>query len=99
MSKVIRRFTEEEIDSLIDTHDIELPWDCFNVEMVDKSRWSIHYEGIFQLDDDYWKIQWQRGATEYQEDTDLWNYNGYVDATKVVLKPVKVDMWVDYEDE
>ena len=55
-----------------DNDEIENYKEVDATTMTSISRWSIHYEKVYQNINDktFWKIKWTRGATEYQD-------NGY----------------------
>ena len=42
-------------------------------EILDKSRWAIRYRNVYKdiRDNTFWQICYDRGATEYQDGTDL----------------------------
>lgn len=41
-----------------------------SAKIVEKSRWSVFYSAVYQHKetDTYWKLDWTRGATEYQDE-------------------------------
>ena len=46
-------------------------------ETIDsKTRWHVHYSQVFKdtRDNTFWKLNWKRGATEYQDDDDEVNF-------------------------
>ena len=51
-------------------------------EMIDNSRWSIHYNLIFKKDDKYYQTTYSRGATESQ-DEGPWEYEDEVECVEV----------------
>lgn len=62
------KFTREFLQDLASgDHDSGLV-EIISYEVVDTSRWSIHYEMIFKTDGRYFKTHYSRGATEYQDE-------------------------------
>lgn len=64
-------------------------------EQVDRRRWVSVHRLVFRAPDDgkAWRVYFERGLTEEQEDTDPWNGNATVEATEVELVPVTVQRW------
>ena len=64
-------------------------------DMVGTSRWTIKYYKIVKClsTKKHYKVFYQKGATECQEDTELF-YGDEVDFTEVELKEVVVKQWV-----
>ena len=56
-------------------------------KIVDRGRWSIHYELIFKLKDKFYMTWYTEGATE-QQDERPWEYDDTVDCEEV--EPVEV---------
>lgn len=54
-------------------------------EICEQSRWHTFYEQIFQYkpDESFWKAEWSRGSTEYQDD-------GLEELTLTKVKPYQV---------
>ena len=65
-------------------------------EIVDTSRWSIHYSLIFWLtgmpEGQAWMVGYSRGATECQEEPP-WEYEEEVEATLVHKVEKVVTVW------
>lgn len=55
------KFSEQEISDAI--------WDFYQVEEIEHGhrRWTADMTTIVQVADRYFKINWERGLTEYQE--------------------------------
>jgi len=51
-------------------------------EIIDNSRWSIHYRLIFKKDDKYYQTFYSRGATESQDERP-WEYEDKVECVEV----------------
>ncbi len=83
MAKV--KFNKEELleDGVLD--------DAVHDEIIDKGRWSVHHEVIFEKDNKFWKTSYSVGATEYQDERP-WEYLKEVECTEVhkVIKPMEV---------
>ena len=58
---------DEALDVLYGDHE---DWEEIERQMVDTSRWSIHYEGIFRHipSKKYYSMCWSVGATEQQDE-------------------------------
>lgn len=65
-------------------------------EIVDRSRWSIHYDLTFRLtgmpEDQAWIVGYSRGATESQDERP-WQDQDEVDATLVHKVEKIVSVW------
>jgi hypothetical protein len=73
-------------------YDAELDKDCFyHTEVTDTSRWSVHYDLIFEYKGKFYKTHYSKGATEYQDERP-WEYEDEVECVEVnqVEKMVKV---------
>ena len=57
-----RYFTEDEILELLDLNEVQ-------TREITESRWSMITETIIQYDKKFYRIEWERGLTESQEDT------------------------------
>lgn len=51
-------------------------------KIVDKSRWSVIYELIFELDGKYWQTGYSCGATEAQYEQP-WEFEDMVECVEV----------------
>jgi len=71
--------------------DMDLPDSALECTLTDTSRWSIHYEIIFEMGGKFYSAEYQEGATESQ-DEQPWAYVTEVEITEVqqVEKTVKV---------
>jgi len=60
-------------------------------KIVDTSRWSIQYEGIFQHTPTgkFYSVDWQIGATEYQDESPF-EYEKEVEFTEVAPQEITV---------
>lgn len=93
-----RTFTKQELK------DMDLPAPVGDGEgckvlsdkIVDTSRWSVHHALIFRIDgqseSQAWKVMYQRGATEYQEERP-WENEDTITATLVELVEKTVKVW------
>lgn len=60
-----------------------------NNQIEDQSRWTTYYSQILQYKDgSFWKAFWERGSTEYQDDTEP-----NLSLVKVTPKEVTVTMY------
>ena len=98
---VKRTFPKEDLLDLLDCSENE-GFDGYTLitnEMVDTSRWSIHYNLIFKFEDKFYQAPYSVGATESQ-DEGPWEYEGDeapidcyevepVEKTVIVYKRVK----------
>lgn len=91
-----RHFTEEEAEKLV--------YDAAVYEKIlDTNRWSVITETVVETDDGkYYKILWNKAATEYQED-EFYDKN-YPEVVKHTVfnadeKWVEVDRLQEYSDE
>ena len=77
--KIKREFTKS---FLVD--DLELPYDGYiSKKIIDTSRWSIHYELVFQFEDKFYLTYYSEGATE-QQDECAWEYDDIVVCFEVI---------------
>lgn len=55
---------------LFDDHEICDDFESVTIEKVTYTRrWHTHYEQVFRhKDGTYWRFNWMRGSTEYQDD-------------------------------
>lgn len=44
-------------------------------EVIDTSRWSIIYDFVFRIGQEYWQVPYSVGATESQDESP-WEYEG-----------------------
>ena len=86
-----RTFTRDQMD------EWDLPYSALHTKFMHTSRWANHYEAIIQAEDDgkFYRVNYQEGATECQEDTDYWYDEDEIRGTEVTLKTVTVKKWVD----
>jgi len=62
-------------------------------EIIDTSRWSIHYNMVFKFEDKLYEVQYSCGATE-QQDEQPFEYDGdEIECPEVIAVPKTV---IDY---
>ena len=78
-------------DIVYDDHE---DWHKVEEELVDTSRWSIMYEGVFlhKPSNKYYSLDWSVGATE-QQDERPFEYCKEVEATEVKQVTVSTKVW------
>lgn len=52
--------------------------------MTHKSRWAVHYSGVFEYEGKLYQTTWQQGATEYQDVTPYEYEDGEIECPEVV---------------
>lgn len=79
------KFTKETLEEL------ELPWSAIERTHVGKSRWSDHYEIVFEHNGKHYRTSYSQGSTENQDERP-WEYEKEVDCEEVqqVEKVIKV---------
>lgn len=93
-----RYFTRDELA------DMGVPHECgefagsaeeLHCELYDTTRWTEVYEFIFRAPDDgkAYRVYYDVGATEMQDDTDLWDYENKIQAVEVEAVPVMTIDW------
>lgn len=95
-----RIYTPEELDA------IGVPFECdadtesgyaaeLHCEQVDTRRWVSVHELVFRAPDDgkAYRVYYEQGLTENQDDHDPWNYEKTIKAEEVELRPVTVQRW------
>ena len=75
------------VDELGLPYDAYLGCEIISRDIIDTSRWSIHYELIFKLKDKFYMTWYTEGATE-QQDERPWECDNTVDCEEV--EPVEV---------
>lgn len=85
-----RLFTPDELEEL------DLPWNCTDVEIVSKGRWSLTKRGICEIDGVTYRIHWEDGATEMQ-DMGPWDDVEEVVAVPVQRVEVTTVQWVEVD--
>lgn len=85
---VTRTFTRDFME------ENDYPWELSSKTFLDDSRWALHYEGVFEFEGKHYMVQYQEGATEYQEGEDPWYHEDEIEATEVVWLPVVEHKWV-----
>lgn len=81
MSK--RFFSEDEVKELIWESEVDQ-------KIIDSSRWSMSMESIVKIDGKYYRVHWEQGATEYQENE---YYEQEADEVERKTKMVEVTDW------
>jgi hypothetical protein len=84
----------EGADIVYNDHD---DWERIEGEVIDTSRWSIHYEGVFKHKPSgkHYSLCWSVGATETQDEGPF-DYDD-PEPVEVVKKEVTVTKWVPVE--
>ena len=83
------KFKKEFLQALAwDDYD-EAEVELIQNEMVDTSRWSIHYESVFRYKDNFYKTSYSVGATESQDESP-YEYEGDEIECKQVFPVEKV---------
>lgn len=77
-------------------NELDLPYSAAEEEIVDTSRWSIHYKIIFEDNGKYYQTYYSSGATECQDERP-WEYDDEVDCTEVEKRQVMVEKWMPVE--
>lgn len=86
MSNLTKSFTKEFLQSLANEDFDATKYKIIQNEICDTSRWSIHYDMIFQeLDTDtYYSTSYSVGATESQDESP-YEYDGDIIEVGVVV--------------
>ena len=86
------KLSKEDARSIV--YDDHEDWSKVESEIVDTSRWSIMYEGVFlhKPSNKHYSLGWQVGATE-QQDERPFEYEDEVEATEVVQVEKIVKVW------
>lgn len=66
---VKKQFTKQLLLCILEEEDF------ISNELVDTSRWSLHYTMIFPYGNKFYEAHYTRGATE-QQDESPWEYSG-----------------------
>lgn len=74
-----RRFTGQELRDTVYGDG----FDVISDEITSHSRWSVWHEMIFKVDDKFYRADYEKGATEYQETRPFEN-DDFVDCVEVV---------------
>ncbi|MGW4388226.1 hypothetical protein [Streptomyces sp. NPDC004685] len=100
----IRTFTREQLDAWglpddlpTEEHAAKYPEAAIELhrEQVETRRWVAVQELVFRAPDDgkAYRVHFEEGLTEVQEDTDPWDYARTVDAVEVEQRPRIVMEW------
>lgn len=83
---------KELYDKTFLKEELDLPYNCFDVSVLDLTRWSVVKEGIFSYQGKFYSISWSEGATEMQ-DEGPWEYD---DPSPVEVRKelVMAEKWV-----
>ncbi|WP_405620300.1 hypothetical protein [Streptomyces sp. NBC_00076] len=91
-----REFTREQLDEW----DLPGAWaddapEILHREQVDSKRWASVHELVFRAPDDgkAWRVYYERGLTEHQDDHDPWDYDRTVEADEVERVEVTTTEW------
>jgi hypothetical protein len=99
-----RAFTREQLDAL----DLPGAWaddapEILHREQVDSRRWVSVHELIFRAPDDgkAYRVHYEQGLTESQDDTDPWNGDRTVEAVEVEqrTRTVEVTEWHPVDEQ
>jgi hypothetical protein len=97
-----RTFTREQLEGW----DLPGAWaddspEILHREQVDSRRWVSVHELIFKAPDDgkAYRVYYDQGLTESQDDTDPWNDDSTVRGAEVELREVTVKQWQDVKEE
>jgi hypothetical protein len=104
-----RVFHRDQLDALGLPHDLatednarEFPEAAVELhrEQVDTRRWVSVHELIFRAPDDgkAYRVTYEQGLTEHQDDHDEWNYDREVTATEVEQYDQTVKAWRPVEE-
>lgn len=81
-----------------DLFDMDLPYSAIERQIIDKTRWSVVYEIVFEKDGRFYQTDYSVGATESQ-DEGPWEYDGDEIACVEVHKVQKmVTVWEPITD-
>lgn len=96
MTWITKTFPTEELaemlcdgEGLVDGFELKLLKD----KIVDKSRWSVLYEAVFSHGDKFYQLNYEKGATEYQ-DNGLFDGEQTVTCIQVEPKSVTVTKYL-----
>lgn len=79
--------------------ELDLPFNAVDDKIVNRTRWELIHEIIFQdTDGTYWRTQVRDGATELQE-TIPWEYEDEVECEQVEKRLVLRKEWVPIEQK
>lgn len=100
MADLTRTFTREELEAI----GVPDKWTAdegqlakrLHEEQLDTRRWVSVRELIFRAPDDgkAYRVTYEQGLTENQEDTDPWNGDDEIKAVEVREQQVTVTKWV-----
>jgi hypothetical protein len=104
-----RVFHRDQLDALGLPHDLatednarEFPEAAVELhrEQVDTRRWVSVHELIFRAPDNgkAYRVTYEQGLTEHQDDHDEWNYDREVTATEVKQYEATVTQWRDVDE-
>lgn len=103
-----RIYTPDELE------EIGVPYECYNPgsanpdgyavelhqEQIDTRRWVSVHELVFRAPDDgkAYRVTYEQGLTEHQDDCGPWNYETAIKAVEVEQRPLTVQRWFPVED-
>ncbi|MFE0877294.1 hypothetical protein ACFW4X_20965 [Streptomyces smyrnaeus] len=104
-----RTFTREQLDTLglpddlaTETTAADFPEAAVELhrEQVDTRRWVSVHELVFRAPDDgkAYRVTYEQGLTEHQDDTDAWDYARTVEAVEVEQYERSVPAWRPVEE-
>ncbi|MCP3817811.1 hypothetical protein NLX86_06575 [Streptomyces sp. A3M-1-3] len=93
----VRHFTRDQLDAW----DLPGAWaddspEILHREQVDARRWVSVHQLIFRAPDDglTYRVHYEQGLTENQDDTDPWNYDDEIKAVEMEQREVTVTRWM-----
>lgn len=92
------KLSPEDAASVV--YDESNKWDKVETEIVDHSRWSISYCGIFKLlaTGKFYRFYWSQGATEIQDECAYEYETNPIEVKEVFKKEVTKHEWVEVKD-
>ena len=73
--------------------DLDLPYNAIERKIIDRTRWSIIYEMIFEDNEKFYRCIYLDGATEYQ-DQDIFDDEKEIECEEVEKKVVQREEWM-----
>lgn len=71
----------------------DLPYECIYDQIIDKTRWSIIHECVFEFENKFYLTTYSEGATEMQYETP-WEYEDEIECVEVELREVLIKRWM-----
>ena len=73
-------------------NDLDLPGNALSDQIVERTRWSLVHEIVFEHDGKYYQTTYSQGATEMQDERP-WEYDVEVECTEVRKVQKLVECW------